>query len=749
MNAVKSVVTVTGGTFQNNKAYSGGALNALTGSEVTINGTTFISNESTHENTDSNTLIGGGAVRTDTGKLTMSAVVMDGNKSCYYGGTVLASGANVIINANSVVKNSVGTTGSALYLRSSSEVSIENTEISNNESTNGAVYINSGTLNMTNVTATNNNALNGSVLFISGSTKAKIEECNWSGNTAQYGGAIHLNNAFVEIIGGEMKGNTANIGGVAYNKNGTIQINGVTFTENTATKDSDGKNGNGGAVSLAGGTLISSDESTFIGNSAENHGGAVYVAYSTNEDSSKNPGVLVMTGGTFENNVASVAGGAVSARTACEVTLTSTILKGNSALSAVSSEGGGAIFANDNSVTLSSVVLDGNSTSYYGGAVTALNATVNMNSNTQIKNSVGITGNAINLRGTGNCTLTDVSITDNVADNGSGVVYITGSGSLNITRLTATGNQNNNGGVIYSSGSATISITDSTVTGNTALISGGAIDHRSSGKLTVDNTTISNNASGLVGGAISARGKGTVEIKNSTLENNEAQAVKTDSSLICRGGGAVYVSTDSNVVITSSSFNGNNAEGTQDTGTMTDAGGAILVDGGSLTVSETSFTGNTANNGGAIGTSKATDTAIYAESCTFTSNASNKNGGAVYIQNGVINDVDTIVLKDCTFKDNAATAASGASVYIRTSSSATLINVDCSGGTWSWKGEIYATGGARLTLQGTVSVEEASDIYITGSGTSAIVNYTTDAEKSAWESSITTASSATVTYNQI
>jgi predicted outer membrane repeat protein len=179
---------------------------------------------------------------------------------------------------------------------------------------------------------------------------------------------------------------------------------------------------------------------------------------------------------------------------------------------------------------------------------------------------------------------------------------------------------------------------------------------------------------------------------------------------------------------------------------MTDAGGAILVDGGKLTVTGATFTENTANNGAAIGTSRSKTTAMTISGCTFTSNKSTQNGGGVYIQNGVKNETDSIVISGCTFRNNVADKASGAAIYIRTNSSATITDVAASGGKWGYKGEIYATTGTRTTFGGTVTVSGTQPIFVTGNGTTAIVNYRTDAEKAAWEAAITIANKATITY---
>jgi predicted outer membrane repeat protein len=178
---------------------------------------------------------------------------------------------------------------------------------------------------------------------------------------------------------------------------------------------------------------------------------------------------------------------------------------------------------------------------------------------------------------------------------------------------------------------------------------------------------------------------------------------------------------------------------------MTDAGGAIMVDGGKLTVIGATFKENQAlkGNGGAIGTSRNTSTAMNIKSCSFIGNVAYNNGGAIYIQNGVENN--NIVIDGCSFTNNTSTNKTGSAVYVRTSSSAAITNVTCSGGTDSYGDAFYFTGGAKVVLGGTVSVS-GDKFYATGSGTTITVNYKTAEEKTAWQGVITTVSSAKISY---
>ena len=758
---VQSEVSVEGAVLTENTGMRGGAL-YVTNSEYAVSNTQFVKNTANDDN------YGGGAIYNTVATGTLENVTFTENTSVKGGAVALHSGSEITVLSLTATKNTAHVNseeklgiGGVFYVNNST-LNLNGTDLSvklgaegaaNTAVYGGAIYAEyKANVNISNAQFAYNTATvhGGAMYATADTTNVLIANSYFNNNSAvNNGGAIYAAQVDMEIADSTFHKNTANLGGAVYNTAATVTLNDVTFTENTVVKNSSGSNGNGGAVCVVGGTVIASGDNLFSKNTAENHGGAVYVSYTTNADETKNPGILNMTNGVFSENTA-IAGGAISSRTACQVTLTGTKLNGNKATSSESSAGGGAIYSNDNTLTLSSVVLDGNSTAYYGGAITAQSATVTIKDNTQIKNNTGTTGAALNFRNAGTYTLQNVSVTDNVATSGSGVIYVNGSVVLNITDLTASGNQNNNGGVVYASGNATITINTSQFSNNAALSYGGAIDHRSAKSLTVSNSIFTQNKAGVSGGAIYANGAGTVTLNNCTFTGNEALASKKESGTICRGGGAVFVNGVAKVVVTGGSFTNNKAAGTTDNTTadqeMTDCGGAIAVNGGNLTVNNATFTGNEANNGGAIGTSRAPETVMSINGCVFTGNIGAKNGGGVYVQNGVKNETDSIVLTDCEFVNNTATGSSGASVYVRTNSSATIKNLKSSGGTWGYQGAVYATGGARITLSGTVALDAGDTIYVTGSGTSAVVSYSTTAEKEAWTAVVGLYSSATITY---
>jgi len=678
VNAVGGKVNVIGGLYENNTAMVGGFINEQNKSVVTIKDAALTANESTYLNTDGDTNKGGGAVKSSGSTLTMDGVTLKDNKSNYYGGTVLASSSTVDIK-NSTVEGSIGTTGSALYFKYTTQAEITDSIIRNNlDADYGIIYANNCTLNMTRVAATDNASANGGVLYVGTDAKVTLTDCEMNENSATVGGAVYVTKATLNVVGGEYKNNVSQLGGAIYGHTAAITVKDALFSGNSADKNSSGSNGNGGALYIAGGSITAADDNQFIGNTAANHGGAVYVAYATNEDNTKNPGVLTMTDGLFKENTA-VAGGAVSSRTSCISTFTGTVFEKNSATGEVADLSGGALYTNSNTMTLSGVTLDGNSTAYYGGALTALNANVTIKDNTVIKNSVGTTGLAVYLRDGGTCTITDTSLIDNKGADGNGVLYITGAGRLDITRLTATGNSNNNGGVLYASGSAKVTIADSTLKGNHAGNSGGAIDSRATGGITITDSTLTENTA-RKGGALFLDSGAKVTVNGGTVSKNSTE--KTTIGSAGDGGG---------ILIAESSDSGTGAT--------------------SLTMTGVTLEENySAVKGGALATDSASpNLLISTDGCIFRSNSSANGGGAIALMNNnqpnaTAPTVCKFIFKNSTFTDNSAKNAGGA-VEIRTATCAKFDGVNATGNsTTSNGGVFYVTSNfSRLYLTGSIT----------------------------------------------
>lgn len=140
-----------------------------------------------------------------------------------------------------------------------------------------------GTGKFINSTFKNNEAPIGGTLILDSTPYALVENCIFENNKGSSGGAIRLSHDYgdsnVEVIGSKFTGNTAEYGGAIYSDGAILKVINCTFNANHAT-------GTGGAIREMNGGTISVTGSSFTGNIADNLGGAI--ASETNKATSSN-----------------------------------------------------------------------------------------------------------------------------------------------------------------------------------------------------------------------------------------------------------------------------------------------------------------------------------------------------------------------------------------------------------------------------------------------------------------------------
>ena len=268
----------------------------------------------------------------------------------------------------------------------------------------------------------------------------------------------------------------------------------------------------------------------------------------------------------------------------------------------------------------------------------------------------------------------------NSAKSYGGAIYNINSAFLDVDNSTFNGNGSMYGGAIYvaSGGSANPKVTNSLFEKNVATRRYGAI---TAGNITISTSTFTENTAPEVG-AVGIFGKGLLE--NNTFTENKATS--TDSSTW--GGGAIYLGNNSQTTISSNTFTNNesgttggaigqakatnstslaNAKlditGSTFTGNKAETtGGAIdnyfykgNTQEGYVYVGDSTFEGNSAANGGAIYNHGEQDSAgnsgaMLIEGSTFTANTSSQYGGAIY-------NASTITINSSVFSGNTANGA--------------------------------------------------------------------------------------------
>jgi len=166
---------------------------------------------------------------------------------------------------------------------------------------------------------------------------------------------------------------------------------------------------------------------------------------------------------------------------------------------------GGAIFNSGIDLTLSDLVISGNSATGVGG---------------------GISGTNVTNSGAG-LTIIDSEISNNSSHGGGGGVYLYRVGDVTITNSVISGNttENGRGGGLRMYHTGDVSLVGSTVNDNavTSNHRAGGASLQDAGVVTIDATTFANNSSGWWGGGLEALAFEGFTMTNSTFSGNTAQ----------------------------------------------------------------------------------------------------------------------------------------------------------------------------------------------------------------------------------
>ena len=182
-----------------------------------------------------------------------------------------------------------------------------------------------------------------------------------------------------------------------------------------------------------------------------------------------------------------------------------------------------------------------------GGQVITVRSggTLNLTGGT-LKGGWGGAGGALVNEG-GTVTLTDVIITNNVADDRGGGVCNRENGTLTMTDVTITNNHSNDqsgakgGGGFFNETNATATLTNVIITGNEATVCGGG-GICNFGTLTLDRCIIQNNAANTYGGGIWQEGTLNVQGTNTITDNWKPGGMR--SNLYLKDGTVITVTGD-------------------------------------------------------------------------------------------------------------------------------------------------------------------------------------------------------------
>ena len=379
---------------------------------------------------------------------------------------------------------------------------------------------------------------------------------------------------------------------------------------------------------------------------------------------------------------------------------------------------GGAIYALDTTVNVVNCTFTNNTATNFGGAICAIRTSLDVVGSNFINNSVtgyyiGVNycgGGAI-YTGDGVLSLSGSNFTDNTVAYRGGAIYSyisavdISDSNFNNNSATISNGSSSFGGVIYNLNGTHFNIVDSNFTGNYVNMGSAAVIYNTGDNFNIFNSIFTDNyvTNGSAGAILNTAHN--FSVANSTFTDNHAS----------NNAGALYNTGGSNFTVANSTFTNNTA-----------ANGAAFynVNGNISSVANSNFTDNTAANfGGAISainsTMEVADSDFINNSVTEFDDGSGigiigYGGGAIYIVNG------TLSVLTSNFTDNTA-ANRGGAIYANNS----LVDVnDCNfiGNDAFNAGAIYNTGVDFRVVSSNFTANSANStggaIYSSGNFTS-------------------------------
>ncbi len=634
-NGVTGVTVADGTIFKSNSSSETSISNASSGA-LTVSEDLRIG-ENVQFDTNF-TLTKGGAVLLKAGNLTIEEGTQFTNNYAPGGGAIAIieqqDSDSPTLNLNSVVfKGNESISGGAIYSESGT-ININNSEFSGNtaENSGGAIYVSNTNLNIQNSSFIGNGAdLYGAAIVVSNSvdsgTKSNtitINKSSFIGNKSQSsaimvgtgdlsqmtitdtifegnesssyaGGAISISNATPTLtLSGVTFKGNRGLGGGALFSRGMVSFNNVKFIENSSTSDA-------GAVGVMN-NMNFGNNLEFIRNSADRNGGAVHI-YEDSMTSSVVPTVSFGLNTLFEGNSSFNSGGAVSIASGNVTFGEGTQFIGNTSMNG----GGISIYGSataSSSLSLQSVTFTQNQANYGGAVDIAENAgNVTINGSQFIQNNSVYNGGALNIEPEGTSqttTLNNSAFNGNVAGGRGGAIYVTGNGTLNIDKGVFTGNEAHIGGSIFADSSNNLSSNLRINISNTVFENNKSVSEFGGGAIYLYQA--SKKADGNLGTNIRELSLSGVTFKNNTGAYGGA---------ILNGENNVINLTNTNIFTGNSAVNGGND--IFNAGDLNVNGGTTIIDGG------ISGTGNlTVASGATLNIGTAT---VEQHTITFNSNS--------------------------------------------------------------------------------------------------------------------------------
>ena len=537
-------VSIYNSTFQNNSAGDKGGVFSVTQTDVFINMCGFSHCKSKE----------GGVIYAEMGILfsfisnvggimVISGSKFVNNSASSVGGVLAAKSMNVTINGHSrFINNTAAHNGGAVYINTG-HIRISGSMFSScTADNNGGVLasLGSAVLIQKSVFHHNRATINGGVLFTcrkhpkSNQGSVIITECDFCGNSAEFGGVLQSEGIRVSFINcSKVESNRAGFGGVMeISEVDQMIVYGSILSNNTAELV-------GGALMLSNNFITRISNSLLIGNSADYSGGAVYME--TNNASFSNC--------DFDSNTATETGGAIDAELASNFDISASIIRNNVA------QIGAGIFCSDKSLIITNNITITQNAITKQGTLFFLESNVTFTHITSVSDNVGslffFYSSAV-FRGT---TLINSSTSK------EGELTTLEGGAITAFQSTVDlegliilrGNSASKGGAIYAASSKLYVSGNTLISNNSALNSGGGIYLQQSelycgGKSSLD--VLGNNAINKGGGIHAISSTITAEYRYPFLTMQYAGSkVNLINNRVARIGGGICLENNAKVKI--------------------------------------------------------------------------------------------------------------------------------------------------------------------------------------------------------
>jgi uncharacterized repeat protein (TIGR02543 family) len=461
------------------------------------------------------------------------------------------------------------------------------------DTNDGGGVLNGGKFTMLGGTITANTAILGggvyndnvnSIFELCGGTIAKNEATD-----ARSGGGVFNIGEFT-MTGGTIVDNTANMGGGVFNMGNFIASNGEI--SNNIAKAS------GGGVHNDGESNFDMKDTFVISGNTAGNGGGVH-----------NWGSFYLYNGIISGNTAQSGGGVYNSDFSTIFVMYDGVVSGNTATA--SNTGGGGIY-NEKLTTISggvivnNIVINGGSgggvSNTYGGTISISNVVIEGNS---ANSGGGIYNYYYSTTTLSNCII--VSNTATGSSFGGGGIYNSYSSSVTMSNSEIVNNEANNGGGIFNRDLCSFYMSDSVIANNIASNSGGGIHNYGINSIfEMSSSVIANNTASGNGGGIFNYFSKSFEMSSSVIANNTASG----------DGGGIFNGNFfeiSNSVIVNNIANG-------DGGGISNTGFCKMLDGSIIA-------NNTSNDGGGIYNYDGTFEMFGG---TIADNTASNNGGGIY-----------------------------------------------------------------------------------------------------------------------